>query len=120
QIMATEFARSYLCVLPTSVRIDIRPEHRDSPELRAISANDGRHWELRLPLDPKEEVHGKPYEIHLIAAVAGILREVALASTAAFNTAFEDLFKRGLTAKTFFGQPYHVLLEELMSRDDFT
>jgi len=120
QILATELAPFDLCILPTRVRIDIRPEHRDIPELRAIATNDGRHWELRLPLDPKAEVHGEPYEIHLIAAVAEILREVCLASTAAFNAAFEELFKHGLTTKTFVAQPYHVVLGELMSRDDFT
>lgn len=120
QIMLMDLANSDLFLLPTTINVTILLASVNNPEARVLPSNEGREWEVLIPRrrDPKEEK--EQYDIKLMAIVVYILREVSLAPQTHFQNILEHLFEEGLSSKTLVGQPYRVMVQSFIHRDDFS
>ena len=118
QIILADLADSDLYLLPTTIRMTIRVADIKNPQPRSLISNDGHEWEVTLPRHPDLNEEEQPYHIILLALLVHVLREVSLAPQAHFDGVVEQLFKEGLSAKTFVGQLYRVMLQAFVRPDD--
>lgn len=120
QVVLVELADVDLGLLPTSVRVSLRVEARKAARLKPVPSNNGRDWDLRLPLDPPpSDPDGISYELRLTAIVLEILREVSTIPSSDFYAAVQRLFQEDLPTKAFVAKPYRELYRGFVERDQF-
>lgn len=120
QVVLAELADVDLGLLPTSVRVSLRVENRRAPRLKPLASNDGRDWDLRLPLDPAPpSANGMSYELRLTAIVLEILREASVIPSSDFYAAVQQLFQEDLPTKVFVAKPFRELYRGFVERDQF-
>lgn len=120
QVVLAELADVDLGLLPTSVRVSLRVEDRKAARLKPVASNDGRDWDLRLPLEPASpDADGMTYELRLTAIVLEILREASVIPSSDFNAAVQRLFPDDLPTKVFVAKPYRVLYRGFIEKDRF-
>jgi hypothetical protein len=129
QIALPEMADEDLCLIPSTIDIEVETAYRDLPandRVEAAPSNEGRRWRVRLsavrtdePLDPDRVA------VEVLTCLTPILIDASLLPPETFMTALEGAFSRGLSHKLGSVRPYDELglpaeLYDRTPRADFT
>lgn len=118
QIYLVEIAQFDLCLLKTSIEIQI--ELGTSQDVEEIPSNEKRIWKVILSqtkIISSDALRERNIEIFSIAS--HILSEASLLPQDRYFEVMESLFKKGLGSKIFVAQPYEVLYSEFIREKDF-
>lgn len=120
QILLADIADIDLCLLKTNVDISIRRGNVDNVEVKALPSNTGRKWEVIFPnsnLGKQPDWQG--LQINMLTAAIYVLSEISLLPTAEFQKKLEDIFRNGISMKTFVAKPYEMLYRDFITKDVF-
>jgi hypothetical protein len=120
QILLADIADIDLCLLKTNVDISIRSGNMNNVEVKALPSNTGRKWEVVFPnsnLGKQPDWQG--LQTNMLTAAIYILSEISLLPTAEFYRRLEDIFRNGLSMKTFVAKPYEVLYRDFITKEIF-
>lgn len=113
QIVTVDLADKDLVLLPTTVVIDADCFASAKFKLTEVAGNDGSNWKLDVPLNSSSQ----DLEHWALTFATMILMSCSLLPAERCQSIFEDLFKKGLQAKTFVVRSYHELLSEFAQSD---
>ncbi|HEX2909850.1 MAG TPA: hypothetical protein VH186_03510 [Chloroflexia bacterium] len=120
QMVLADLAGIDMALLKTSVTIEIELADAIDVEVKSLPSNDDRQWKIVLPsYNQKKSQNLDKLQTDAIGATAFILRDISLLPRSQFDEALKNLFKRGISAKTFVVKPYVELYSEFVSKESF-
>ncbi|MGC1121827.1 MAG: hypothetical protein WBA22_12105 [Candidatus Methanofastidiosia archaeon] len=120
QILLADIAHVDLCLLNTIVTINVRAENINDAELEPIPSNKGRKWNVTLPLCSKNWSSDVEHlQINTLTVTSTILEEISLLPKKSLDEILENLFREGISMKTFVGQIYEIIYREFISQEAF-
>ena len=111
QIVIADLAGKDLCLLKTSIDIEIEVTDSGDFEIEPIQSNEGSKWRIVFPIENNSKsIENKAnLQNHAIVASYMIIADISLLPTSEFNKAIEGSFRDGLLMKALVGQPYAMI-----------
>jgi hypothetical protein len=120
QIILADIADVDLCLLKTSVEINVSRGNADKISIKSLPSNKGRKWEIIFPnTKAKEHPGGNDLSIDILTAAISVLNEISLLPQETLNEKIANFFKNGLSMKAFVAKPYEELYRDFITEAVF-
>ena len=115
QVLLADLANTDLCLLPTTVDVEIRFGSESDVGIQPIPSNERSKWLLTLTDTEKRE----DSDAITLELAATPLAYASLLPNEQFFSRLEFAFREGLSNKIFFGQGYRTVFGEFVGREKF-
>ena len=115
QIILADFANIDLCLLRTTVDIEIDVNTDSKILIESLPSNELIRYRIKIPLDKNQDYQ----DTELFGIVTAILSDVSLLPRDQFLNHLESALRQGLSGKTFFIQRYRTLYCRFINSSDF-
>lgn len=120
QILLADIADVDLCLLKTTVDINLSLSISDQVVMKPLPSNEGRKWEINLPSSMADnDVQEQPAQQIAFEAASSILYEISLIPEEQYFRALNNRFRSGLQSKIMVVQSYAAVYRAFIPEDFF-